>query len=156
MFLCIINLIQLCIYFISGCSLFNSREVGHQKRFLLLIEWAIKKSSLRHQVENLFLDGNEKAETFLDILRKTFTISQHEMKEQVHHLSYYTNKSRLNDSEEHLYEAIESPSSSANLRRIMLNQTNKKRCKTKSDDLSFPCSIKNEQIMTKNQFFTGF
>ena len=71
--------------------------------------------------------------------------------QQIHHFSY-NNKSRLNDSEEHLYEAIDSPpSSSANLRRIMLNQTDKKGYKTKSDDLSFPTfCIKSDQMMAKS------
>ena len=71
--------------------------------------------------------------------------------QQIHHFSY-NNKSRMNDSEEHLYEAIDSPpSSSANLRRIMLNQTDKKGYKTKSDDLSFPTfCIKSDQMMAKS------
>ena len=74
--------------------------------------------------------------------------------QQIHHLSY-NNKSRLNESEEHLYEAIDlAPSSSANLRRIMLNQTDKKGYKTKSDDLSFPTScIKSGQVMAKQSSF---
>ena len=73
--------------------------------------------------------------------------------QQIHHLSY-NNKSRLNDSEEHLYEVIDSSSSAtpsaANLRqRIMLNTTDKKGHEIKSDDLSFPSCIKNDQVMAK-------